>query len=152
MFGFQFRSPGPRCLLHGNLSRRCMVKDLNMYSAEDDFSLDVKIFIRNVNLNGYKHSYISRFKQCSILKVSNGEMTSCITSLQDLRKKTWLSIRYFRKEWVVTFSPACVDFSVGHPCAKNRCSHICLVGSHGQAQCSCPVDKFLNEDNFTCGG
>ncbi|XP_068671662.1 low-density lipoprotein receptor-related protein 6-like [Montipora foliosa] len=39
-----------------------------------------------------------------------------------------------------------------HPCNKNKCTHLCLVGSGGEAQCSCPLDMILSDDNMTCGG
>ncbi|XP_068671649.1 low-density lipoprotein receptor-related protein 6-like [Montipora foliosa] len=38
-----------------------------------------------------------------------------------------------------------------HPCNKNKCTHLCLVGSGGEAQCSCPLDMILSDDNMTCG-
>lgn len=40
--------------------------------------------------------------------------------------------------------------SVHHPCFMKRCSHICSVGVHGHAQCSCPMDMILADNNSTC--
>ena len=49
----------------------------------------------------------------------------------------------------------CFSFSitVHHPCSSNSCTHICLVGKNDdRAQCSCPMNMILMEDNSTCGG
>ncbi|CAH3167588.1 unnamed protein product, partial [Porites evermanni] len=43
-----------------------------------------------------------------------------------------------------------LNTSVDHPCFKKPCSHICSVGVHGHAQCSCPMDMILAENNSTC--
>ena len=34
-------------------------------------------------------------------------------------------------------------FVVHHPCFMKPCSHVCSVGVHGHAQCSCPMDMIL---------
>jgi len=49
---------------------------------------------------------------------------------------------------------AVVDISTStdhHPCYKNNCTHLCWVGKDGHAQCSCPMDLILNDDNLICG-
>jgi len=49
---------------------------------------------------------------------------------------------------------AVVDISTStdhHPCYKNNCTHLCWVEKDGHAQCSCPMDLILNDDNLICG-
>ncbi|KAK3726510.1 hypothetical protein QZH41_014244, partial [Actinostola sp. cb2023] len=38
-----------------------------------------------------------------------------------------------------------------HPCSKNDCSHICLVGKEKRAKCSCTGALVRQGDNKTCG-